>query len=103
MAYTIVSGYLETATKKNVIPLAEIAADPVGDACKIGNPYDLEPEMLEAYQGTATVTAEPLYDECGTFYTAYAPIYNSSNQVVGLMAVDCEVFKIQKTSKCINV
>lgn len=153
VAYKIVSGYLETATKKNVIALAEIAAeetdgdlfellnkgdetteiyqkmqkemfkyfsadevnyvyslrelneeqvqfivaaDPAGDPCKIGDPYSLEPEMIEAYKGVATVTDKPLKDEWGVFYTAYAPIYNSKNQVVGLMAVDCEVSKIQK-------
>lgn len=153
VAYKIVSNYLEAATKKNVIALAEIAAeetngdlfetlnigdentevyqkmqkemfkyfnsqevnyvyslrelneeqvqfivaaDPAGDPYNIGVPYDLAPEMLEAFKGKATVTAEALHDEWGVFYTAYAPIYNSKNQVVGLMAVDCEVSKIQK-------
>ncbi len=153
VAYKIVSNYLEAATKKNVIALAEIAAeetngdlfetlnigdentevyqkmqkemfkyfnsqevnyvyslrelneeqvqfivaaDPAGDPYNIGVPYDLAPEMLEAFKGKATVTAEASHDEWGVFYTAYAPIYNSKNQVVGLMAVDCEVSKIQK-------
>lgn len=160
VAYKIVSEYLETATKKNVIALAEIAAeetngdlfetlnigdettevyqkmqkemfkyfnsqevnyvyslrelneeqvqfivaaDPAGDPCKIGDPYDLAPEMLEAFKGKATVTAEALHDEWGVFYTAYAPIYNSKNQVVGLMAVDCEVSKIQEQVNALMV
>lgn len=73
-----------------------VATDPAGDPCQIGDPYALEPEMTAAFNGQVSITEEPYQDEWGTFYTAYAPIYNSKNQVVGIMAVDCESSNIQK-------
>lgn len=153
VAYNIVSQYLEEATKKNVMAMAQmaaeetdgdlfdllkpgdetteiyqemqekmfkffnaedvaylyslkplneqevqfiVAADPEGNPCQIGDTYELQPEMTAAFNGQTSVTEEPLADEWGIFYTAYAPIYNSANQVVGIMAVDCESSDIGK-------
>lgn len=57
--------------------------------------YETEPEMLSAWEGTATTTAEPSTDEWGTVYTAYAPIQDSDSKVVGIVGVDCDVASIQ--------
>lgn len=73
-----------------------VAADPAGDPCQIGDPYEVQPEMIMALGGQTAVTEEPVQDEWGVFYTAYAPIYNSANKVVGIIGVDCEISNIQK-------
>lgn len=73
-----------------------VAADPAGEPYPIGEPYIIEDEMLEAFKGKPAVTANPTYDEWGVVYTGYAPIYNSQNQVVGIIGVDSEISKIQK-------
>lgn len=48
-------------------------------------------ELMQAFTGMTTVNAEPYTDEWGTHLTAYSPIYDSGNQVVGLAAVDLSV------------
>ena len=50
--------------------------------------------MELAWQGTAAVTEEPTVDEWGTVYSAYAPIYNSDGEIVGIVGVDCKVSSI---------
>lgn len=85
---------LKTLNEKEVQFI--VAADPAGDPCQIGAPYDIQPEMIEALGGKAAITEEPVKDEWGVFYTAYAPIYNSANKVVGIVGVDCESSNIQK-------
>ena len=72
------------------------AADPEGDPALIGDTYVLLPEMERALKGEITVTNKPVRDEWGNFYTAYAPIYNASDEIVGIVAVDCESSKIEQ-------
>lgn len=45
-------------------------------------------EMLEALEGNVTTDADITSDEWGSFLSAYAPIYNSSDEVVGFVGVD---------------
>lgn len=73
-----------------------VAADPAGDPCQIGDPYDIQEEMKEALSGQVAITDEPVQDEWGVFYTAYAPIYNSANEIVGIIGVDCESSNIRE-------
>ena len=72
-----------------------VAVDPAGDPCAIGDPYALQDEMTEALNGEISVTDKPIKDEWGVFYTSYAPIYNSSNEIVGIVGVDTEVSHMQ--------
>ena len=60
----------------------------------LGELYETENEMELAWQGTAAVTEEPTVDEWGTVYSAYAPIYNSDGEIVGIVGVDCKVSSI---------
>lgn len=73
-----------------------VAADPAGAPCQIGDPYDIQEEMKEALSGQVAITDEPVQDEWGVFYTAYAPIYNSANEIVGIIGVDCESSNIRE-------
>ena len=59
-----------------------------------GAEYEAEDAMFEAMEGKPTVTPEPVTDEWGTFYSAYAPIaYNG--QVLGIVGVDYEASSVQ--------
>lgn len=53
--------------------------------------YDMEPEMLNTFNGTLTVCDEAATDEWGTFLSAYAPIKDSSGQVIAIVGADSDV------------
>lgn len=53
-----------------------------------GKEYSWQSGMKEAFSGQPSSTEGFYTDEFGTFKTAYAPIKNSSGQVVGVMAID---------------
>lgn len=44
--------------------------------------------MREAFDGNVSVTSKPYRDDFGTFYSGYAPLFNSSGQQVAIVAVD---------------
>ena len=59
-----------------------------------GAEYPAEDEMFEAMDGKVSVTLEPVSDEYGTFYSAYAPVsYN--DQILGIIGVDYEASSVQ--------
>ena len=49
-----------------------------------------EKEMGEAFNGKVSVTDKPFTDDYGTFYTAYAPIYNSKGEINAIIGVDMD-------------
>lgn len=57
----------------------------------LGEEYDLEDEMIEAFNGNIAYTKKPVGDEDGTFISAYAPIKNSSGQIIAIAGVDMDV------------
>lgn len=59
-----------------------------------GAEYEAEDAMFEVMEGSPAVTPEPMTDEWGTFYSAYAPIsYNG--EVLGFVGVDYNASSIQ--------
>lgn len=56
--------------------------------------YAAETEMFEAMKGSATVTATPITDEWGTFYSGYAPIMVNGS-AAGIVAVDYQASSIR--------
>ena len=44
--------------------------------------------LEEAFEGVPSVDEVPYEDAYGRFYSAYSPIFNSKNEVVGVIAVD---------------
>lgn len=56
--------------------------------------YAAETEMFEAMKGSATVTATPVTDEWGTFYSGYAPI-KVNGTAAGIVAVDYQASSIR--------
>ena len=62
-------------------------------------PYILNESMKKAFEGKVTVTSEPYVDDFGTFYSGYAPLYNSEGNLVAIVAIDINNDEIKKITK----
>ncbi|MBR6258450.1 MAG: hypothetical protein IKR23_13930 [Lachnospiraceae bacterium] len=62
-------------------------ADPE-DPADWGDEVEVTDALIEAGKGTAAVDDEPYEDEWGMHLSAYSPIFNSANKVVGIVGVD---------------
>ena len=62
--------------------------DPAEDPGEYGTPVKTTDALVNAFNGTADVDDLPYEDAWGKFYSAYSPIRNSKNEVVGVVAVD---------------
>lgn len=65
------------------------------DGAAIGEEYEIYDEIADAFKGNVTVDREMTSDEWGDFYSAFAPVYNSSKQIVGIVGVDCSASAIR--------
>lgn len=65
------------------------------DGAAIGEEYEIYDEIADAFKGNVTVDHEMTSDEWGDFYSAFAPVYNSSKQIVGIVGVDCSASAIR--------
>ena len=64
----------------------------------IGDECDYSETISKAFQGEVVTTPEAYTDAFGTFITAYAPITDSSGQVVAILASDRDISYIQNLS-----
>ncbi len=64
-----------------------VDADPVAPA-DFGEEVLITPALLQAAEGIASVDSAPAQDEWGNFYTAYSPVLDSEDEVVGIIGVD---------------
>ncbi len=63
----------------------------------IGEEYEVEPEVMEAYRsGTAMALEEPYTDAWGMLYSGYAPIQDEAGNTVGIVAVAESALKIEQ-------
>ncbi len=58
------------------------------DAAEYGEQVKVTDALISASKGNAAVDAVPYQDSWGRFYSAYSPILNSQDEVVGVVAVD---------------
>lgn len=65
------------------------------EGAAIGEAYEIYDEIAEAFDGNVTVDSEMTSDEWGDFYSAFAPVYNSAGDIVGIVGVDCSVTEIR--------
>lgn len=65
------------------------------EGAAIGEKYEIYDEIAEAFEGKVTVDSEMTSDEWGDFYSAFAPIYNSSGKIIGILGVDCSATAIR--------
>lgn len=69
--------------------------DASSDSEDLGKEYPLEDEMKEAFSGKIVVTRKAYTDELGTFISAYAPVRNSSGEVIAIAGGDKDVTGFQ--------
>lgn len=53
--------------------------------------YAMETEMQNTFNGTMTICKDIASDEWGTFISAYAPIKNTSGQIIAIVGADSDV------------
>jgi methyl-accepting chemotaxis protein len=68
------------------------------DAAAIGDTYESYDVIEQAFNGEVSVDSDVTSDEWGRFYSSFAPIYNSANDIVGIVGVDCSVAFIDRES-----
>lgn len=60
----------------------------VDEPSEYGQKVMVTDALCKASEGVASVDEEPYEDSWGRFYSAYSPIFNSNDEVVGIVAVD---------------
>lgn len=86
--------YVYTLMPKDADNFQFVADTDPEEPGEYGEDYEADDAMFEAMAGRESVTADPITDEWGTFYTGFAPIsYNG--EVLGIVAVDYEALSIQ--------
>ena len=70
----------------------------IQDTSKLGEKYDAQTAIIEAFDGKASSDDKPVKDEDGTFISAYAPIKNSAGEVIAIVGIDksVEIFEYMK-------
>lgn len=56
-----------------------------------GEQYDLDDAMNIAFNGKDSFTEKPVTDNYGTFISGYAPIKNSSGEIIAIVGADADV------------
>ncbi len=64
------------------------------EGAAVGEEYEIYDVIELALSGEATLDDEVTSDEWGSFYSGFAPIYNSAGKVVGIVGVDCSIDSI---------
>lgn len=58
---------------------------------EFGEEYGLEEGMINAFNGNVSFTKKPYTDDYGTFISGYAPIKNSSGEIIAIVCTDANV------------
>lgn len=65
--------------------------------------YIFTESMREAFSGKIAVTKEPYRDAFGTFYSGYAPLFDSQGEQVAIVAIDINNAEIEKLRRHILI
>ncbi|MCX7950716.1 MAG: methyl-accepting chemotaxis protein [Clostridiales bacterium] len=63
----------------------------IEDAASLGDEYQFKPQMKKAMEGKTASLDMPIKDEWGIFISGYAPVKDSSGNVVAIVAADMDV------------
>lgn len=63
----------------------------LSELSELGEEYILNEEMKEAFNGQPKATKKPVKDDYGTFISGYAPIKNSSGEIIAIAVVDEDI------------
>lgn len=69
------------------------------EGAAVGEAYESYEVIEEAFRGEVSVDNEITSDEWGSYYSAFAPIYNAAGKQVGIVGVDCSVTAIEQQTK----
>lgn len=83
--------YVYTLAKENDSKAYFVVDGSLVNESQIGEPYNLEQEMKDAFDGQTKYTKKTVTDEDGTFISAYAPIKDSSGKIIAIVGVDKDV------------
>jgi methyl-accepting chemotaxis protein len=78
---------------------ALFVVDASPEPADFGEEYEMVEEMLKAFNGQVAVDNTPYTDQWGTFISAYAPIKDSSGQVIAIVGADADVALFQDIKK----
>lgn len=81
--------YLYTMTKDNGKAFYLVDSALV-DPSELGEEYPMDNAIKEAFDGRTSVTKTPVKDNYGTFISAFAPIKNSSGEVIAIIGADID-------------
>lgn len=87
------------------IPGSEDQVQFVGDAATgkdmshVGDTYEMEQEISEAFRGRSSATSEMYTDDWGTFMSGYAPIRDRAGDVVAVLGVDLPASRVLSTRR----
>lgn len=70
----------------------DASADPAG----FMEEYEMDQDMLNTFDGNATVAREMASDKWGTFLSAFAPIKGNGGQVIAIVGADSDVASFQR-------
>lgn len=87
--------YIYTMRMKGDVLQFVVDAD-VEEGAAIGEEYESYDKIDEAFAGEPSMDDEPTADEWGEYYSAFAPVYNSQGEIVGIVGVDCSVDAINQ-------
>jgi len=62
----------------------------IEDAAALGEEYQYRPQMKKAMEGSLSSLNLPIKDEWGMFISGYAPVKDSSGNIVGIVAADMD-------------
>lgn len=65
--------------------------DASAEAADFLEEYDMQSEMIDAFNGKVSVSNKIYKDEWGTYLSAYAPIKNSLGEVIAIVGTDSDV------------
>ncbi|MBC8062844.1 MAG: methyl-accepting chemotaxis protein [Clostridiaceae bacterium] len=61
------------------------------EAAEFLEEYEMQDEMLTAFNGKVSMTAKIYTDKWGTYLSAFAPIKNSSGEIIAIVCADTDV------------
>ncbi len=92
--------YVYTMMKQGANDIQFLVDASIEDASELGEKYNAEKAILEAFDGKVSSYKKPVKDKYGTFISAFAPIKNSSGEVIAIVCIDksVDIFQYMKTA-----
>lgn len=90
--------YAYTMMKQDSNNIQFLVDGTMQDPSELGEKYDAEKALLDAFDGETLSNDKPITDEYGTFISAFAPIKNSSGEIIAIVGIDksVEIFEYMK-------